>query len=1021
MRICLRRTLPQRVFFLGSDPNCYHPAMPEIKSFVRPSVLTCLALVYGCAGQTVQTVRVSSGTQFMVTGDATALYFDMQGILWRMPANDDEGRAIALTDARDDIRRPQLSPDGQWLATQSFATGTWDIVVMRTDGSNRRNLTQSRHDDREPAWSGNGQAILFSSDRTGNEDIWSIAVATGELTQLTFAAADDYAPAMLGTDLLFISDRSTRPALYRQTSNAEPEQLAVAPAGRMHAPRVSPDKQTIAWVQAIQRNSFPGVAINELVSYDIATGATRTLSRQASDVFAAAPAWLDDDTLLYTADGQIQRINQLTGNTRTLPFSAELPLQKSNFIPRTPLAFKQVEQPLLGIVDPVMLPDNSIVFTALGDLWRLGTSGELQQLTDDAFVERDVTVSPDGTTLAFISDRGGSMQIWLHNLQTNDAHLLTERANGPRYPTFSPDGSQMAYQRVGPRGMQDFTVRVLDLATGKSRKLRSSPKIWPGRMSWSANGRFLTVAELHMSSGRATGGSNQLVRLDVANDTATVMNLPDHLIPDFGPVASPDGRHLALIADGTLWRMPVDMSGRSDGTATQVLNELVESPTWSWDGERITVLSWCGLESIDLHTGERNYHDPQKTWQPVRGNGLQIIHAGRAWDGTKDTYLYNIDIVIDGARITEVRPHTEHAKNIPVIDASDQTALPGLIDHHVHFEPHKGEWVGRSLLAFGVTTAVEPGGLPYESREHMESWLSGRRSGPRLVFAGPQLDGTRRTFYFASHINTQQRLQWELERGDRLGYGLLKTYRRMRPELQAATVQLGHDHGLPVTAHAALRNIGFGGDRTEHLRGSSRLGMSTKQSDLLNSYGDIHAIFTTPQASITPTLINQGGFFDFALTFKADGAGLEDIKQYTALYTPAYRKNLADFTRVVSKNIELIRAGLDNAGATLRQFNRDGVTIVAGTDSPIFPYGLALIIELQAYVDAGLTPAAALRTATSNAAKSIGAGEQVGGIQQGMLADIIIVDGDPLTNITDLFNIQGVMLNGQYRRLEELL
>jgi imidazolonepropionase-like amidohydrolase len=117
----------------------------------------------------------------------------------------------------------------------------------------------------------------------------------------------------------------------------------------------------------------------------------------------------------------------------------------------------------------------------------------------------------------------------------------------------------------------------------------------------------------------------------------------------------------------------------------------------------------------------------------------------------------------------------------------------------------------------------------------------------------------------------------------------------------------------------------------------------------------------------------------------------------------------------------LIRAGLDNAGATLRQFNRDGVTIVAGTDSPIFPYGLALIIELQAYVDAGLTPAAALRTATSNAAKSIGAGEQVGGIQQGMLADLVIVDGDPLTNITDLFNIQGVMLNGQYQRLEELL
>ena len=205
------------------------------------------------------------------------------------------------------------------------------------------------------------------------------------------------------------------------------------------------------------------------------------------------------------------------------------------------------------------------------------------------------------------------------------------------------------------------------------------------------------------------------------------------------------------------------------------------------------------------------------------------------------------------------------------------------------------------------------------------------------------------------------------------------------------------------------------------MRGSSRLAYSPKQSDLLNSYDDILAIYSTPRASVTPTLVNQGGFFDFALNGGADGAGLEGIEQYTALYTPAYRRNLAGFVRLVSRRIDLVRTGLSNAGTTLKQLETNGVNIVAGTDSPIFPYGLALIIELQNYVDAGLSPAAALRTATSNAARAMGAGKVAGQIKASMLADILIVDGDPLMEITDLLNVQGVMLNGRYRSLDELL
>jgi hypothetical protein len=449
-----------------------------------------------------------------------------------------------------------------------------------------------------------------------------------------------------------------------------------------------------------------------------------------------------------------------------------------------------------------------------------------------------------------------------------------------------------------------------------------------------------------------------------------------------------------------------------------LLDALAESPAWSTDGAELLVLGPAGLTRVAAATGTVTGQSLERRWQPVAGAGRQLIHAGRLWDGQQDEYQEDVDIVIDGARIVAVRPHAAHPADLTVIDATGQTVLPGLIDHHVHFEPHRGEWVGRALLAYGVTTVVEPGGLPYESRENFESWQSGRRSGPRLVYAGPQLDGARRTFPFASHITSEERLQRELDRGDRLGYGLLKTYRRLPPQLQRRTVELGHQRGLPVTAHAAMRNLGFGGDRTEHLRGATRAENSPKQTDLLRSYGDIMALYGLPGASVTPTLINQGGYFDSALE---RGDGFRSVRQYTALYPEAYRANLDGFAKLVSRKIGLVRTGLGNAGDTIAVVNDSGAKIIAGTDSPIFPYGLALVIELQNYVDAGLTPAAALRTATSNAADAMGAGAEVGRIRPGLLADLLIVAGDPLNDVSDLLNVQGVMLNGRYQLLEALL
>lgn len=996
------------------------PVMARSPTSRLAAIVLAALLCAGCGERAGNIAVASSGTQFTVEGRPghDHLYMDLQGMLWRLPIAG--GNAVALSGPDDDIRRPRLSPDGTRLVYQTFANGSWDIGLMNVDGSGRRLLTDGPHDHRTPEWAPDGDAVFFASDRSGNYDIWVLFPEANAMAPVTSHPADDYAPSFAATGLAFVSERAGNPGLYWWTNDAggqEPVLLAKPPASQLQPPRVSPDGTRVAYVQAVKRNPFPNVAVSELVVRNIDTGDEQVLATEGADLFSAAPAWLDDDTLVYTADGGIRQIKVATGDTATINFRAELPLQAASVSLTTPLAFTQREEPALGIVDPVVLADGRIVFNALGDLWSQAPDGTLQQLTDDAFAERDPGVSPDGKSLTYIGDRGNSMQVWIRDMETGAARRVTDRSSGPRYPTFSPDGGQLAYLQVGPIGTKDFSLRVLDLATGETRRLRNAPKVWPGRLSWSADGTHILLAELATTSRRFGYGANGLVRVNVAEDFIVPAPLPDDLVPDAGPVISPDGSQLALVVDGALWRVPVNPDGSLAGAPKRVLDELAESPAWTADSREIVTLTNRGLESVDVDTGERVARNPALSWVPAAPDGRRLVHAGRLFDGTANAYRNDIDIVIDGARIVAVDDHAEHPTDIQVIDASDQVVLAGLVDHHAHFQPHQGEWVGRAWLAFGVTTVVEPGGLPYESREHMESWASGQRPGPRLVFAGPQLDGSRRTFYFASHINSERRLRWELERGKRLGYGLLKTYTRLAPELQARAVTLGHELGLPVTAHAAFRNLGFGGQRIEHLRGSSRLSFSSKQTSILNTYEDVDQILIQSGASLTPTVVVAGGFVDYALRHPE----MADNPQYVALYTPAYRRGVASLNVLVGRNIGLVRHSLDNARASIKRLHDAGVQIVAGTDSPIFPYGLALIVELANYVEAGLTPADALRTATVNAAAAMGAADQIGTIRPGTLADLVITNGDPLTDVTALMNLTGVMKNGRYYPLDELL
>ena len=966
--------------------------------------LLCQLLAPASVPAAERVLTITEGTNFAVTvGRDGSTVLDLQGALWRLPGT-------RLTDGRGDDRLPRFSPDGRQLVFQTFRSGDFDIWQMPAAGGPAKALTGGPDDDREPVWFPDGRHIAFTSDRNGNLDIWQQDLATGTRTPLTTDPADDYWPAVSpdGARLAFVSDRGGMTGLYIQSltgDGAPPELVASGKAGRPVAPAWSPDGRTLAFVRAAGQIGFPAIARYELTLLDLASRATRVLSAEGDDVFPFAPAWLEDGGLVWTANGGIQRWH--AGDApQTQAFSISLPVTRADYRQRPFLPVER-RQAALGIVEPVTAPDGSVIFSALGDLWRRTPDGELRQLTDDAFVERDPAFSPDGRSLAFISDRGGSMQVWLRDLNSGIDRPLTTMPRGVRYPTFAPDGRSLAFQQAGPRGNQDFTLHRVALASGVVTAIRAPP-LWPGRMGFSTDGQHLLVAVLTASSARFREGRNVLRTIDLQTGSATTVALPPGITTDSGPVLTADGRTAALIIDGELFLLALRPDGSAAAPPQRRIAGLADYPSFSADGRTLTWLATGGLRQIGVAGGGPRTLSVPLTWTPAEGSGTVLIRAGRLFDGIGPAYRRNVDVLIGKNRIIAVGAGLAVPPGTRIVDASHATVMPGLIDNHAHHQGHDGAWVGRAWLAFGVTSVLEPGGLPYESLENHEAWASGRRPGPRLFYAGPQLDGRQRFFPFASHITSDRRLRLELERGRVLGYSLIKTYTRMPVTRESRTIRAAHRLGLPVSSHEIYPAFALGGDRVEHLRGSSRLGWSSKQSDGLRMYGDAVQIVGASGATIVPTLVVGGGFLDVLLRYPE----LDSLPGYAAFYPEADRRALRALAGLAGRKRALFDSGLANSRRAVRELAAAGARIIAGTDAPIFPYGLSLVAELRALKDAGLSGAAVLRSATSDAAAAIGASEQLGRIAPGMLADLLIVDGDPLADPLELVRLETVFSNG---------
>ncbi len=933
-----------------------------------------------------------------ISPDGKTLAMDLQGSIWTLPATG--GTAKRITDVFNDARQPAWSPDGKWIAFFAYRDGGYDLWAIAPDGSNQHKLTVGPFDDREPAWSHDGTRIAFASDRGSplgsSYNIWVLDVGSGEVRRITNDPSENRMPSWSPDDseIAFSSTREGGHSVWIARLAGGTERKGSTADGVIEAPSWGPGGQIVYHLGPDPRSQLE------------MDGKPLTGSENA---FAFRVSWLSPTEFYYVSDGKIRKRSTTGGDTQTIEFKATLPVNPAHYTRRKRDFDSTTPRQALGIVRPVLSADGKkVAFAAVGDIYVMTVGGKPENITNDKYLDTDPAWSPDGSELVYSSDKGGKLlELWIHDFTTGQDRQLTHLTTQPQGAAWSPDGKRIAFFDVD--GMwRAASLSVVDVATGKVTKIHDT-LFGPGIPTWSPDSKRVALAMVSPYSKSFREGTNQILTVSASGGDdkwfSPVPNLSIDSRGGCGPVWSPDGNKMAAIYEGQLAVWPVSRTGEPLGPPRHLTAEIAHSPSWAGDSEHILYQSNDKLKTIDIETGEVRDVPLHLKYTPAIPKGRLVVHAGLLVDGKNPVARANVDIVIEGNHIVSVSPHTAslHA-NAKLIDASNLTAMPGLIEFHSHLQKDLGEAEDRAWLAFGITTVRSPGNTPYEGVEDREANEAGVRLGPRIFTAGYLMEWQRVYYKMGVAISGPAQFEMELRRSQVLEHDLIKSYVRLPDLQQQRLVEFAHGIGVPVATHEIYPAAFIGVDNTEHTGATSRRGYSPKTATLSRTYDDVIQIFGKSQRYLTPTLFNGRGVEKLL----ADEPGLRTDPRFD-LYPEWLQKQLLN---------RALFAFPGTAGSykMVMDVMKAGGKIVAGTDSP---HAFNLHGELMSYVLAGMTPYEALKTATVNSAEALAL--DAGSIEPGKLADIVIVQGNPLENIENAHKVKRVIANGRVFELDDLL
>jgi len=979
--------------------------------------------------------------------DGRTIVFDLLGDLYTMPVTG--GTATRITQGPAFDQQPRFSPDGKRIVFVSDRSGSSNLWFVNPDGSNPKALTTDRAwGFTSPVFTPDGDYVITRRSSLNEQgsgitlfmyhvdgDGSGVELVKGESAPAGPSLSRDGRWLYFSTRQPFDRGGAIIKRFDRHTGRILPLTAGYGGAVR---PAVSPDGKTLAFGRRIDAQQV-------LVLRDLETGAERVVYRGldrdeqettgSADLLPGYAFTPDGLQIIISARGKFRRITLATGAEQIIPFSARFEqtltqrVTVSSRLDDGPVSLKLLRWHHAS-------PDGRrIAFSAAGQNFLYDVaSKQTRQLGSGPGHQFSPAISPDGRWVAWVDWRdstGG--HVYKAPIDGGAAVRLTTRAAHYVNPAWSADGKKLVVLQGsggefrGDRATESlyYEVRWLDATTaGPAHLVTAFPM--RGIRRQVVRPKFdPTGTRIYFSESE--GGSSLIPRstdlVSVALDgTDRRIHLRFRFADDLIP--SPDGKWVAFTEQHNVYVVPLPVAGatpievRLDSSVLPVRRLSQEGGAWvDWaaDGNSVT-WGW----------GPTFYRVPLERARQAKGptaadtvhialsaprvfpSGQVVLRNARIITMGAAGIIERGDIVVDGGRIRAIGAAGSIAipTGATVLDMSGKTIMPGMIDLHAHYYDEDTEllperdWALAIQLAYGVTTIRDVSVRSQTIFTLGEMVETGRMIGPRIFSTGDIIWGWNAPF--ASPVANLEDARRQVRRLKALGATLIKQYMQQRRDQRQWVVQAAREEGLIVTPEGGGQTF-F--DLTMVMDGHSGLEHAIPTAPL---YRDVISLFATAKTDYVPTLIVAYGGPTAETYFHQkydvhDDAKLRRFTPHLFLDEKARRRALLPeedyhFLEVAKAAAQILKAG-GNIGLGAHG-NRQGL----GTHWEL--WGLAL---------GGLAPLEALRTATTIPAAAMGLERDLGSLEAGKMADLVVLDANPIDDIRNTEKISHVMKAGVLR------
>ncbi|UII20902.1 amidohydrolase family protein [Fulvivirga ligni] len=989
-----------------------------------------------------------------VSPDGSQITFDLLGDIYIMPAAG--GKATALRSGLPFEVQPRFSPDGKKISFTSDAGGGDNIWVMNTDGSDAKQIT--KEDFRllnNAVWTPDGDYLIarkhFTSGRSlGAGEMWMYHITGGSGMQLTKRKNDQQdvnEPYVSPNGKYLYYCEDVYPGGYFQYNkdpnsqiyavkrygieDGETTTITGGPGGACR-PTISNNGKYLAFVKRVRTKTV-------LFLHDLATGEEWPIydklnkdQQEAWAIFGTYPNfdWSPDDQYIYFwAEGKIKKLNVSTLQVADIPFEVQNTIKIAEA-----LKFKRDidsdEFEVKDIRNAITSPDGKwLVFNALGHLYKKELpNGAPMRITTAKEFEFEPVFSADGSTLVYVTwddeAMGAVKKISLKGKKKEPVSITNEKGIY-RTPAISPDGKRVVFVKESGNsilgGTFDKNSGIYTIsADGGQAKLVTEDGEYPqfsvkgDRIFFQTGGYFFGNLTKRLKSVNLAGNDEH---------THVESKYANRLIP------SPDNKWVAFINLHKAYIAPLPLTGKTldidpnskSVPVAPITRDAGINLHWSADSKKIHWTLGDEYFTNDIKERFTFLEGSPDSIPPIDTVGVKVALNARSFnpDGyvaftgatiitmEGEQVIENGIIVINGNKIEAIGDaSTAIPAGAKVYDVKGKTIMPGLVDVHAHVSafgygitPQK-HWPLYANLAYGVTTAHDPSANTETVFALSELIKSGEMSGPRLFSTGIILYGADGDF--KAKINNLEDARSALRRTKAFGAFSVKSYNQPRRNQRQQVIQAARELNMLVVPE--------GGSTFYHNMSMIMDGHTGIEHNIPVApvYKDVLELWGNSNTGYTPTLIVNYGGLNGEYYFYQNYNVWEDEKLLT--FYPRGMIDSRSRYRTMAPEEEY-KNGHILVSETCKALADNGVKVNLGAHGQL--HGLGAHWELWMLKQGGMSNMEALKAATINGANYLGIDEQVGSLKEGKLADLIVLDKNPLQGITNSNTVIYTMVNGR--------